>query len=85
MQVRACSQSERRNIIADITMRRACIRKAIHVPRVLCSKLERWAVDIMQPGRFLRQVSKTLASQGHLTGGGKPYTATAVQKMLRGG
>jgi len=33
----------------------------------------------------LRQISKTLASQGHLTGGGKPYTATAVQKMLRGG
>jgi hypothetical protein len=33
----------------------------------------------------LRQIAKTLASQGHLTGGGKPYTATAVQKMLRGG
>jgi hypothetical protein len=33
----------------------------------------------------LRQISKTLAAQGHLTGGGKPYTATAVQKMLRGG
>lgn len=32
----------------------------------------------------LRQISKTLAAQGHLTGGGKPYTATAVQKMLRG-
>jgi DNA invertase Pin-like site-specific DNA recombinase len=31
----------------------------------------------------LRQISKTLASQGHLTGGGKPYTATAVQKMLQ--
>jgi hypothetical protein len=24
-------------------------------------------------------------AQGHVTGGGKPYTATAVQKMLRGG
>jgi DNA invertase Pin-like site-specific DNA recombinase len=33
----------------------------------------------------LRQISKTLAAQGHLTGGGKPYTATAVRKMLRGG
>src|SRR2546430_9840585 len=33
----------------------------------------------------LRQISKTLAVQGYLTGGGKPYTATAVQKMLRGG
>jgi hypothetical protein len=35
--------------------------------------------------RSLRQISKTLASRGHLTGGGKPCTATAVQKMLRGG
>jgi hypothetical protein len=25
------------------------------------------------------------SAQGHLTGGGRPYTATAVQKMLRGG
>src|SRR5262245_3793383 len=33
----------------------------------------------------LRQISKTLAAQGYLTGGGRPYTATAVQKMLRGG
>jgi DNA invertase Pin-like site-specific DNA recombinase len=33
----------------------------------------------------LRQISKTLAAQGHVTGGGRPYTATAVQKMLRGG
>ena len=33
----------------------------------------------------LRQISKTLAARGHLTGGGRPYTATAVQKMLRGG
>ena len=33
----------------------------------------------------LRQISKTLAAHGHLTGGGRPYTATAVQKMLRGG
>jgi hypothetical protein len=32
----------------------------------------------------LRQISKTLAAQGHLTGGGRPYTAAAVQKMLRG-
>ena len=33
----------------------------------------------------LRQISKTLTAHGHLTGGGRPYTATAVQKMLRGG
>jgi DNA invertase Pin-like site-specific DNA recombinase len=33
----------------------------------------------------LRQIAKALAAQGHLTGGGRPYTATAVQKMLRGG
>jgi hypothetical protein len=33
----------------------------------------------------LRQISKMLAAQGHFTGGGRPYTATAVQKMLRGG
>src|SRR5262245_35903683 len=38
-----------------------------------------------QQRQSLRQISKTLAAQGHLTGGGKPYTATAVQKMLRGG
>jgi hypothetical protein len=36
-------------------------------------------------GQSLRQISKTLAAQGHLTGGGRPYTATAVQKILRGG
>jgi hypothetical protein len=32
----------------------------------------------------LLHISKTLAAQGYLTGGGRPYTATAVQKMLRG-
>jgi hypothetical protein len=32
----------------------------------------------------LRQISKTLAAHGYLTGGGRPYTATAVQKTLRG-
>ena len=31
----------------------------------------------------LRQISKTLAAHGHLTGGGRPYTATAVQKPRR--
>jgi hypothetical protein len=38
-----------------------------------------------QRRQSLRQISKTLAAHGHLTGGGRPYTATAVQKMLRGG
>jgi hypothetical protein len=44
-----------------------------------------------RPGRgraegapFRPTLKKTLAAYGHLTGGGKPYTATAVQKMLRG-
>ena len=41
--------------------------------------------ELHRQRQSLRQISKTLASQGHLTGGGNPYTATAVQKMLRGG
>jgi hypothetical protein len=41
--------------------------------------------DVAGPRQSLRQISRTLAAQGHLTGGGRPYTATAVQKMLRGG
>ena len=41
--------------------------------------------ELHRQRQSLRQISKTLAAQGHLTGGGKPYTATAVQKMLRGG
>jgi len=28
----------------------------------------------------LRQISKTLAAQGHLTGGGRPYTATGCRR-----
>jgi DNA invertase Pin-like site-specific DNA recombinase len=32
----------------------------------------------------LRKISAALAEQGHLTGGGKPYTANAVLGMLRG-
>ena len=31
----------------------------------------------------LRKISAALAEQGHVTGGGKPYTANAVQTMLR--
>jgi hypothetical protein len=30
----------------------------------------------------LREISAALAAQGHVTGGGKPYTASAVQTML---
>ena len=30
----------------------------------------------------LRKISAALAAQGHVTGGGKPYTASAVQTML---
>jgi DNA invertase Pin-like site-specific DNA recombinase len=41
--------------------------------------------ELHRQRQSLRQISKTLAAQGHLTGGSKPYTATAVQKMLRGG
>jgi DNA invertase Pin-like site-specific DNA recombinase len=32
----------------------------------------------------LRKISAALAARGHLTGGGKPYVATAVQAMLAG-
>ena len=31
----------------------------------------------------LRKISAALAEQGHVTGGGRPYTANAVQTMLR--
>jgi DNA invertase Pin-like site-specific DNA recombinase len=31
----------------------------------------------------LRKISATLAAQGHLTGGGKPYSPNAVMAMLR--
>ena len=41
--------------------------------------------ELHEQRQSLRQMSKTLASQGCLTGGGRPYTATAVQKMLRAG
>ena len=43
------------------------------------------AHELQGERQSLRQISKTLAAQGHLTGGGRPYTATAIQKMLRGG
>jgi hypothetical protein len=33
-------------------------------------------------GLSLRKISAALASEGHLTGGGKPYVASAVQAML---
>jgi hypothetical protein len=31
----------------------------------------------------LRKISAELAARGHLTAGGRPYVATAVQSMLR--
>jgi hypothetical protein len=45
-----------------------------------------WAsfwVQSGQPGAIDQAI--TAFAHGHLTGGGRPYTATAVQKMLRGG
>lgn len=53
---------------------------AMKVPQVVAL-----ARDLHRQRQSLRQISKTLTAQGHLTGGGKPYTATAIQKMLRGG
>ena len=52
---------------------------AMKVPQVVALVRE-----LHRQRQSLRQISKTLAAQGHLTGGGRPYTATAVQKMLRG-
>jgi DNA invertase Pin-like site-specific DNA recombinase len=42
------------------------------------------AKELSAGGLSLRKISATLASQGHLTGGGKPYVASAVQAMLAG-
>ena len=53
---------------------------AMKVPQVVALVRE-----LHRQRQSLRQISKTLAAQGHLTGGGRPYTATAIQKMLRGG
>jgi hypothetical protein len=40
------------------------------------------AKQLQSRGMSLSEVSATLAAQGHLTGGGKPYVASAVQAML---
>ena len=40
------------------------------------------AKQLQAGGMSLRKISATLAAQGHLTGGGKPYVASAVQAML---
>jgi hypothetical protein len=40
------------------------------------------AKQLQAGGMSLRKISVELAPQGHLTGGGKPYVASAVQVML---
>ena len=40
------------------------------------------AKQLQAGGMSLRKISGTLAAQGHLTGGGKPCVASAVQAML---
>src|SRR5262245_8422464 len=87
----AVSQFEKANLVAKL--RAARERKAaaggrgsgrftyaMKVPEVVALVRE-----LHGQRHSLRQISKTLAAQGHLAGGGQPYTATAVQKMLRGG
>ena len=39
--------------------------------------------ELQSGGVSLRKISAELAARGHLTGGGKPYAASAVQAMLR--
>jgi hypothetical protein len=40
------------------------------------------AKELQAGGMSLRKISAALADQGHLTAGGKPYVASAVQAML---
>jgi hypothetical protein len=40
------------------------------------------AKELHAEGISLRKISAELAAQGHLTGGGKPFVASAVQAML---
>jgi hypothetical protein len=40
------------------------------------------AKELSASGLSLRKISAALAAQGLLTGGGKPYVASAVQAML---
>jgi DNA invertase Pin-like site-specific DNA recombinase len=41
------------------------------------------AKELHRQGASLRKISVELAARGHLTAGGRPYVATAVQSMLR--
>lgn len=41
------------------------------------------AREFHKQGMSLRKISVALAERGHVTGGGKPYVASAVQTMLR--
>ena len=40
------------------------------------------AKQLHAAGMSYRKISAALAEQGHVTGGGKPHTASAIQKML---
>jgi DNA invertase Pin-like site-specific DNA recombinase len=86
----AISQFEKASLVAKLRAARERKREAggrgsgrftyaMKVPQVVALVRE-----LHRERQSLRQISKTLAAHGHLTGGGRPYTATAVQKMLRG-
>ena len=85
----AVSQFEKANLVAKLRSERKVaaggrgsgrFTYAQKVPEVVALVRE-----LHGQRQSLRQISKALAAQGHLTGGSKPYTATAVRKMLRGG
>jgi hypothetical protein len=40
------------------------------------------AKELSARGMSLRKISAALAQRGHLTGGGRPYVASAVQAMV---
>jgi len=40
------------------------------------------ARELRSQGLSLREISAALAERGHVTGGGKPYVASAIQTML---
>jgi hypothetical protein len=72
---------------APIWRRRCGKARALNMPALDLKRetIEALVRELHGQRQSLRQISKTLAAQGHLTGGGRSYTATAVQKMLRGG
>ena len=45
-------------------------------------KTVKLAKELHAKGLSYRKISAELAAHGHVTGGGKPHVASAVQKML---